>query len=914
MKRGRNGKAIEKPVKEWTSTFDSVKDLIMVVDGKNTILKANRATADFLGLPMSGIIGKTCCQLMHGTGTPPDICPLKKMLKTGRREELELHIREKNVWVNVSVDPVRDECGNIVKAVHIVRDITDSKRAEEAVRRSEEAWRSLADNAPSIILIIDRDRTILYTNQPLAAYSTEEIVGKKVFDFADPGYHDLIEDTIEAVFRTGDRIGYEVPVHYPDGNTMWYHALLGPIRNNGRIESLIMHCTDITEQKRAREEIEAQKTLLEEIFNGVQEGIGIVDENENIIFCNPAYGAIFEEDHEELPGKNLRNFLDDETYATILEQTRNRRSGRSSEYEVPIITAKGNRKIIRVNVSPRLSKDGIFTGTFGTILDITDQKQAEDRLKKSRRELAIRNRFAEVFLTVADEEMFAGVLDIILDVMESKYGVFGYINEDGAFVVPSMTRHIWEKCQVQDKTIIFPRNTWGDSSWPRAITEKRMIYSNEPSEKIPRGHIPIERHISQPILFHGNVIGLIQIANKMSDYTEDDFKQLNDITDFIAPILDARLERDQEERNRRKIEEELCESEERYRDIFENANDLIQSVSPSGRFVYVNRAWRELLGYSKDQIRNMKVFDIIHPDSRTHCIEVFQRIMNGEDINYIETEFVASDGRVYQVEGNISCKFEGEEPVATRGIFRDITERKKVDRMKDEFISTVSHELRTPLTSIHSALSIISQGKVGEIPDGARNFFDIAVRNSERLKNLINDLLDLQKIETGKVAFQMKPLKLGSLVKQLVEENKAFGEQFNVEFVLEGDFPEVEVNADDGRLGQVMNNLLSNAAKFTAPKSTVEVSIARYDGKARVSVKDYGDGIPEEFRDRVFQRFTQADSSKTRKRGGTGLGLSIAKSIVELHGGKIDFDTKTGVGTTFYFELPEWKGRKDNKE
>jgi len=173
--------------------------------------------------------------------------------------------------------------------------------------------------------------------------------------------------------------------------------------------------------------------------------------------------------------------------------------------------------------------------------------------------LAIQKRIADIFLTIPDEEMFYEVLKVILNVMQSPFGVFGYLDENGDFVVPTMTRHIWDKCQIPEKTFIFPRDTWGDSSWPRAIREKKLNYTNETSTKTPEGHINIQRHISMPILFQGEVIGLFQVANKETDYTEADIRLLESIAMQIVSILNARLQRDRKEKERKRAEEALSE-------------------------------------------------------------------------------------------------------------------------------------------------------------------------------------------------------------------------------------------------------------------------------------------------------------------------------------------------------------------
>jgi signal transduction histidine kinase len=239
------------------------------------------------------------------------------------------------------------------------------------------------------------------------------------------------------------------------------------------------------------------------------------------------------------------------------------------------------------------------------------------------------------------------------------------------------------------------------------------------------------------------------------------------------------------------------------------------------------------------------------------------------------------------------------------GVGIDITERKQVERMKNEFISLVSHELRTPLTSIRGALGLVSGGVLGEIPAEARAMINIANEDTERLVRLINGILDIEKIEAGRMDFNFELLDLAGLVRQAIETNRPFAMQSKVELIFAGDAGEAMVLADPDRIMQVMTNLLSNAIKFSPSGGEIRLSIERREKMVRVSVKDQGPGIPEDFRGLVFQKFAQADSSVSREGGGSGLGLSISRAIVEKHHGRIGFETETGAGATFYFDLPE---------
>jgi len=234
----------------------------------------------------------------------------------------------------------------------------------------------------------------------------------------------------------------------------------------------------------------------------------------------------------------------------------------------------------------------------------------------------------------------------------------------------------------------------------------------------------------------------------------------------------------------------------------------------------------------------------------------------------------------------------------------DISERKRLERLKDEFVSTLSHELRTPLTSIMGSLGILTGMYAQHLSEDVMELLLISQRNSDHLVRLINDLLDIQKIEAEKLELYPEPIELSKLLTHAVEINHGYAQQYKVPLKVKDGTPSLSVMADWDRLTQVLSNLISNAIKFSKQGEPVWVGLEDLGGRrARVTVTDTGAGIPDEFRGRIFQKFAQADGTDTRAIGGTGLGLSISKAIVEAHGGSINFDSALGRGTSFFFEL-----------
>jgi len=238
----------------------------------------------------------------------------------------------------------------------------------------------------------------------------------------------------------------------------------------------------------------------------------------------------------------------------------------------------------------------------------------------------------------------------------------------------------------------------------------------------------------------------------------------------------------------------------------------------------------------------------------------------------------------------------------------ELVEHRRLEELKNEFICIISHEVRTPLTSIHGALNLLTSGLGGELNEQGRQLLEVAYRNSQRLVRLVTDILDLQKIESGAMTFNMRPIEVKPFLVQAIDASQGFAKQFGVRLSLAAVPRRAYVRADSDRLMQVMDNLLSNAAKFSPPEGPVTVAVKRVGGRLRVSVQDRGRGVPKEFRGRIFERFAQAETSGARN--GCGLGLSISKAIVEQLGGRLDFETTDGAGTEFFFELPEWDTRR----
>ena len=339
----------------------------------------------------------------------------------------------------------------------------------------------------------------------------------------------------------------------------------------------------------------------------------------------------------------------------------------------------------------------------------------------------------------------------------------------------------------------------------------------------------------------------------------------------------------------------------------ERAPIAVLELDRNATMLETNPATEILFGYPGADLIGRNMFQMLYaPDNAPQNKILWESfIVERLPVTLPQTVCVRRDGIEVICEFTLTPLVNDEnELLSVIAQIRDVTQTLEMDKMKKEFTSTLSHELRTPLTSIIGALQLINSGVLGDIDKDVLALTTIAERNGQRLLDIINDILDIEKIESGKMSLYFEDVSLAGIINESVILNQSFANRFKIRLATPEPIHDAQVHVDRKRLLQVLTNLISNAAKFSPEGGTVELFADLGLEMVRVSIGDRGLGIPEEFRSRIFGRFAQADSALTRQKGGTGLGLAICKRLLEAMDGRIGFEDREGGGTFFFFEIP----------
>jgi PAS domain S-box-containing protein len=355
--------------------------------------------------------------------------------------------------------------------------------------------------------------------------------------------------------------------------------------------------------------------------------------------------------------------------------------------------------------------------------------------------------------------------------------------------------------------------------------------------------------------------------------------------------------------DRIEAEKSLQRSEEQLKLITDALPVLIAYIDHEQRYIYNNRTYETWYGKSRSSLQGKAIKELVGEKNYQKMLPYIKTALGGKTVTF-ESQPIADNGSSYWMNATYIPDFDSHGKI--KGFFsmiEDITERKAVEQMKSEFISIASHEMRTPLTSIHGVVKLLCAGRLGELSESGAKMADMALRNSDRLVRLVNDILDLERMESGRDEISQQQCDSAELIRQAIDTTRSLADEQKIR--LEADAQSLVFLGDRDRLVQTLSNLISNAIKFSPAHSSICISSKLKQQNVLFSVQDRGRGIPKNKLENIFERFQQVDASDSRKKGGTGLGLAICRHIIEQHHGKIWVESVYGQGSTFYFQIPQ---------
>ncbi len=842
--------------------LNSTNDAVSLIDVRDfRIAGVNSAFLKRVGLKKEEAIGKTCYALTHHRSKPcvaPDNpCPLPATVASGKHsvvEHVHYGVHGEEIYVEVFTSPVKDENGKVTHVVHIARDITDRKQMAEALQEKEEVYQDLLENANDLIQSVDSDGRFVYVNRAwreTLGYTRREISRLSLFDIIHPDSQAHCQEAFQHVMSGGTADRIEATFVTKDGRKIMVEGSANCRFVDGKPVASRGIFRNVTERKQAEKEI---RCLLEKESKSAKEWQELFDASSDIIvLISPAFEILrINQVGCEGLGKKREELIGKKCYEVVhgldapiegcpcVEVMKTKKAG-SGEI------TQGGRSYI-ASASPIFDEDGEVKAFAHSIRDITERKQAEELYKTLTR--------------------------------SSPVGV--YIVQEGKFVFVNP--------QFQEDA---------------GYSEDELLGMDSLSIVLPEDRDTVRKNATSMLKDERSEHYEYRIVTKDGD-----------ITWILETVVSIQYQRRRATLGNFMNITERKQAVELYKTLTRSSPVGVYIVQ-EGKFVFVNPQFQEDTGYSEDELLGMDSLSIVLPEDRNAVRKNATSMLKDERSEHYEYRIVTKNGDItWILETVASIQYRGKR--ATLGNFMNITERKRAEQelmekskelaaasqAKSEFLASMSHELRTPLNAVIGFSDLMLDGIPGEINDEQKQCLSDILTSGQHLLNLINDVLDLSRVEAGRMELRLKSLNLADViddvqqaVRPLLDENK-----HRMKVSIEEGLP--QVRADENRLRQIFFNLLSNAIKFTPPGGELSVEASKEGDYCQLSVTDNGIGIKKEDQERIFEVFTQVDTLPDGRTRGTGLGLALTRQLVEMIGGRIWVESEYGKGSRFTFTLP----------
>jgi len=807
----------------------------------------------------------------------------------GMQHHMETKIINKNnelIDVDLSLSVLKNSEGKVIGSIGVIKDITEKKKVERAAKYEHDLMQSLLDNISDSIFIKDDKNRFIKVNKAKAMHlnvAPEEMIGKTDFDFYSKEEAEKMIFDEKYVMVHKDIIHREEKITRPNGEQVWVSVAKAPYYDNhGNVVGILGISRDITDRKKYEEALYESEERFRDLFENANDLIQSVDIDGRFIYVNKKWLRTLGYTEDEAKNLTITEILRKDQIPHCMEIIKEIYSGKSFDKVETVFVSKDGREIyVEGNANARF-KDGKFIATRSIFRDVTEKKKAEEELKES----------------------------------EERH------------------RILFESSRDAIMTLEPP--SWGFTSGNPATVE--MFKANNEEEFISHGpwelspeHQPDGRPSKE------KAKEMIETAMREgSNFFEWTHRSL-DGTNFPATVLLTRMEIKGKQflqatvrdiTDRKKYEEALYDSRERYRTIFENSAVAIMATDDKENIISWNAYTEKMLGMDKNDLY-MKSVKSLYPEDEWKKIREENLRQKGMQ-HHFETRMLKKNNEPIDIDISLSIIKDKDGTITgSIGVIRDITKRKIAEnelnkehqqlisinqnleeivgqrtaevknllKQKDEFIYQLSHDLKTPLTPLNSLLPVVRK-KVED--EELKKYLDLAIQNVGYMKNLVQKTITLAILNSTSVEFEIENVKIWDIIERVTKKHDNISGKNNIK-IENLIVKDVMIKADKLRFEELMDNLISNAIKYTPEGGKIEINSERQGDLMRFSVRDTGVGMTKEQSEKVFNEFYKADKSRHDFQS-SGLGPSICKRIVDKHGGKIWVESEgLGKGSTFYF-------------
>lgn len=872
QERQRKEAALSESEERFRLLVERVKDYaIFMLDPSGRIVSWNSGAERIKGYRADEIIGQSFSRFYPdeeiGRGRPQRL--LEIAAAEGQVEDEGWRIRKdgSRFWADSVITALRDEAGNLRGFTKVTRDITDRKRAEE----ERDRFFNLSMDMLSVSGTDAYFKRLNPAFETVLGYTNAELLAQPFLDFVHPDDRAATLAEVAKLAEGNLTLDFENRYRCKDGSYRWLAWKAFPIVEENLIYAIARDVTErkqaeaerlqlLAQEQQARAEAEAARNQSVNILESITDAFFALDRDWRFTYLNRQAELLLQRKREELLGQVLWDEFPESVGSTFdLEYHRAVSEQVSVEFESfysPLNTW------FEVHAYP--ARDGLSA----YFRNINDRKRAEEALRESE------ERFHQAFENAAIGMALVSLDGHWLQVNRSLCEMLGYSEQE---LLTTTFQAVTHPDDLQIGLNYFQQMLSGEIR--SCQFEKRYLHKLGYTVWVMLSSSIIRDRQDQPLYI---------------------VTQIEDISDVYRQAT---------------LRKQTLEELRNLSDALESAVEGIAQLDTRGRYIKINPAYASMFGYQPQEVIGMHWQQTVYPDDLETIETAYQRML-AEGKAEAEVRAVRQDGTLFDQQVVMVKAYDQQQQFIGNYCFvKDISDRREVERLKDEFISVVSHELRTPLTSISAALDLLAEGVLQNQPQEAQQMLNIAANNTDRLVRLINDILDIERIESGKIVMTKQACDAAHLMNQSIETIQEIAEKAGI--TLSVSPLSVRLWADPDRIIQVLTNLLSNAIKFSPQGSTVWLSAELIRGQESetvhpsspcdtllIKVKDQGRGIPSDKLESIFERFQQVDASDSRQKGGTGLGLAICRSILQQHEGQIWAQSTLGEGSIFCVTLP----------